>query len=117
MSTSFPFVIKVESIAGGSVKDACYAAVELSRHLKCMVQTEINDVTITVSGAVMTRDDAYESWLHYSSNKSDQEKRKELTTQEMVEVWRGLSDAGLRLRCGELTAQEIRTIRAVLNAL
>ena len=28
-----------------------------------------------------------------------------------------LSDSGLRLLCGELTAQEIRTIRAVLNAI
>ena len=34
-----------------------------------------------------------------------------------VEEWGELSDAGLRLRCGELTAQEIRTIRAVLNAI
>lgn len=31
--------------------------------------------------------------------------------------WRELSDAGLRLRLGEMTAQEIRTVRAVLNAL
>ena len=34
-----------------------------------------------------------------------------------VEEWGALSDAGLRLRCGELTAQEIRTVRAVLNAI
>jgi hypothetical protein len=26
-----------------------------------------------------------------------------------------MSDADMRLRCGELTAQEIRSIRAVLN--
>ena len=31
--------------------------------------------------------------------------------------WHGLTDAGLRLRLGELTAQEIRTVRAVLNAI
>jgi hypothetical protein len=31
--------------------------------------------------------------------------------------WNGLTDAGLRLRLGELTAQEIRTLRAVLNAI
>jgi hypothetical protein len=31
--------------------------------------------------------------------------------------WRDQSDDGLRLRCGELTAREIRTIRAVLNAI
>jgi hypothetical protein len=30
--------------------------------------------------------------------------------------WRNLSDDGLKLRCGEMTSQEIRTIRAVLNA-
>lgn len=31
--------------------------------------------------------------------------------------WHALSDAALRLRCGELTAQEIRTVRAVLSAI
>lgn len=31
--------------------------------------------------------------------------------------WHGLTDAGLSLRLGELTAQEIRTVRAVLNAI
>ena len=34
-----------------------------------------------------------------------------------VEAWGELSDSYLRLRCGELTAQEIRTVRAVLNAI
>lgn len=34
-----------------------------------------------------------------------------------VEEWAGLSDAELRLRCGELTAQEVRTVRAVLTAI
>lgn len=34
-----------------------------------------------------------------------------------VEAWGELSDSDLRLRCGELTAQEIRTVRAVLNAI
>lgn len=34
-----------------------------------------------------------------------------------VEEWGALSDAELRLRCGELTAKEIRTVRAVLNAI
>lgn len=29
--------------------------------------------------------------------------------------WYRLTDSGLRLRMGELTAQEIRSIRAVLN--
>lgn len=31
--------------------------------------------------------------------------------------WHALTDAGLRLRLGEMTAQEIRTVRAVLNAI
>ena len=34
-----------------------------------------------------------------------------------VESWGEMSDSALRLRCGELTAQEIRTVRAVLNAI
>lgn len=40
-----------------------------------------------------------------------------METHRKVIEWRDLSDDGLRLRCGELTAQEIRTIRAVLNAI
>ena len=34
-----------------------------------------------------------------------------------VEAWGEMSDSDLRLRCGELTAQEIRTVRAVLTAI
>jgi len=37
--------------------------------------------------------------------------------QRRVVDWQNQSDEGLRLRCGELTAQEIRTIRAVLKNL
>ena len=36
---------------------------------------------------------------------------------QRLEEWRKLSDSGLRLRLGEMTAQEIRTVRAVLNAI
>ena len=36
---------------------------------------------------------------------------------DRVTDWHGLSDAGLRLRCGDMTAQEIRTVRAVLRAI
>jgi hypothetical protein len=61
---TFPFVIKVEAIAGKSVKETCYAAVRLSQHLGCLVSTEINDTPITVGGS-MTEQDAYESWLFY----------------------------------------------------
>lgn len=34
---------------------------------------------------------------------------------EKASSYAAMSDSELRLRCGELTAQEIRTIRAVLN--
>ena len=34
-----------------------------------------------------------------------------------VEEWGALSAAGLRAQCGELTEQEIRVVRAVLNAI
>lgn len=40
-----------------------------------------------------------------------------MQTQRRIIDWCDQSDEGLRLRCGELTAQEIRTIRAVLNAI
>ena len=44
------------------------------------------------------------------------ERERNELIQRVIE-WRGLSDAAMRLRCGEMTAQEIRTVRAVLNAL
>lgn len=53
----------------------------------------------------------------------DREAQKEDILNNCIQVrrrvleWINLSDSGLKLRCGELTAQEIRTIRAVLNAL
>jgi hypothetical protein len=40
-----------------------------------------------------------------------------MKTRRHVVDWSLLSDEGLRLRCGELTAQEIRTIRAVIKAI
>ena len=36
---------------------------------------------------------------------------------KIVAAWRDMPAAEMRLRCGELTAQEIRTVRAVLNAI
>jgi hypothetical protein len=42
---------------------------------------------------------------------------KSMETHRAVIDWQTQSDAGLRLRCGELTAQEIRTVRAVLAAI
>lgn len=40
-----------------------------------------------------------------------------MQTQRRGIDWQLQSDEGLRLRCGELTAQEIRSIKAVLNAI
>jgi len=40
-----------------------------------------------------------------------------MQTQRRVIDWQLQSDEGLRLRCGEITSQEIRTIRAVLSAI
>lgn len=37
--------------------------------------------------------------------------------EKSLHEWLALTDAGLRLRCGEMTAQEIRTVRAVLKAI
>lgn len=72
----FPFVIKVETIAGKSVKETCFAAVRLSQHLGCLVSTEINDTPITVGGS-MTEQDAYESWLfYYKQNLKKNEDKK-----------------------------------------
>lgn len=34
-----------------------------------------------------------------------------------LEMWRDMSSAQMRLQCGELTAQEIRTVRAVLDSI
>jgi hypothetical protein len=48
------------------------------------------------------------SW--FSSNENAQ-------LRDTLNEWANLTDDGLRLRCGELTAQEIRTVRAVLRAL
>lgn len=45
------------------------------------------------------------------------ENRKLSETLDRLQEWHGLTDAEMRLRCGEMTAQEIRTVRAVLNAV
>ena len=36
---------------------------------------------------------------------------------QRIKEWLNLTDSGLRLRCGELTAQEIRTVRSVLKSI
>lgn len=48
---------------------------------------------------------------------ADLEDMKSMQTHRRVMDWHSQSDEGLRLRCGELTPQEIRTIRSVLNAI
>lgn len=37
--------------------------------------------------------------------------------EKLVAAWRDLSDDELRLNCGEMTPQEMRTLRAVLNQI
>lgn len=37
--------------------------------------------------------------------------------EKLVEAWRDMPADQMRLRCGEMTAQEIRTVRAVLNQI
>jgi hypothetical protein len=37
--------------------------------------------------------------------------------EKIVKVWRDMPDQEMRLRCGKMTAQEIRTVRAVLDAI
>lgn len=65
-SRTYPFVIAARSVAGVTVREACAGAVALSRHLRCMVEAEINDTKITVCGAVMNEEDAYAQWQYLS---------------------------------------------------
>lgn len=37
--------------------------------------------------------------------------------EKLVEAWRDMPTDEMRLRCGEMTAQEVRTVRAVLNQI
>jgi len=37
--------------------------------------------------------------------------------QKLVEAWRDMPADEMRLHCGEMTAQEVRTVRAVLNQI
>lgn len=42
---------------------------------------------------------------------------KSMKTHRKAQEWSALSNAGLSLRMGELTAQEVRTLRALLNCI
>ena len=37
--------------------------------------------------------------------------------ERIVAAWRDMPDAEMMLRCGEMTAQEIRTVRAILRSI
>ena len=37
--------------------------------------------------------------------------------EKLVKAWRDMPASEMRLRCGEMTAQEIHTVRAVLNQI
>jgi hypothetical protein len=63
------------------------------------------------------RDHRREAALNAAKEQPKALMAESMQTQRRVINWRDQSDEGLRLRCGELTAQEIRTIRAVLNAI
>ena len=52
---------------------------------------------------------------HFACDCREAVMAESMQTQRRVIDWRDQSDEGLRLRCGELTTQEIRTIRAVLG--
>jgi hypothetical protein len=55
--------------------------------------------------------------LHVPADFARQLERDIADLNDRLIDWRDQSDDGLRLRCGELTSQEIRTIRAVLTAI
>lgn len=42
---------------------------------------------------------------------------RDAETARKVREWKELTDSGMRLRCGELSAQELRSIRAVLESI
>lgn len=54
---------------------------------------------------------------HHACDCREAQFQRALKTLDYAESWASLTDAGLRLRLGELTAQEIRNIRAVLAAI
>ena len=41
----------------------------------------------------------------------------ENTLEGRVRMWQNMSPSEMRLRCGEMTGQEIRTVKAVLNTI
>jgi hypothetical protein len=60
----YSFVLPVRTIAGKSIQETCREAVLLSRHLQCFIETEINDVKISVCGAIMSPEDVYAQFQH-----------------------------------------------------
>lgn len=53
----------------------------------------------------------------FVNNRYNERTQKMRQTLDRLNEWHALTNAGLSLRLGELTAQEVRTVRAVLNAI
>jgi hypothetical protein len=64
---TFPFVLTVDYVGSGNVKEACQKAVEFSQHLQCMISVTINDVKLTVLGAIMSAEDVYKQWEYQAT--------------------------------------------------
>lgn len=62
-----------------------------------------------------------EQWAINQVRRESQDRNrqiKELSMKvDLVKMWRDMPAAEMRLRCGEMTAQEIKTVRAVLNQI
>lgn len=54
---------------------------------------------------------------HFACNCREALMAESMQTQRKLVDWSLLSDEGIRLRCGELSTLEIRTVRAVLSAI
>ena len=54
---------------------------------------------------------------HYACDSREEMFRRARETHERAMVWSLKSDSQMRLDCGELTAHEIRAIRAVLKSI
>lgn len=56
-------------------------------------------------------------WLNANSEGSRAPAKEAAEILNRLDDWSKLSDGGLRLMCGEMTAQEIRTVRGVLSVI
>jgi hypothetical protein len=74
-----------------------------------LIRTQLARVGITPT--------ALASKLTLKCEDLERERNDALKTQERVKNWKLMTAQELRLTCGEITAQEIRTIRAVLDQI